>query len=74
MTTLTMRYIKGHFVVTSPDAPPMQVQVAPRSQGTGAKPHYPGSPSARVVRRNRKARPELFRRSGGPAVIRHVIH
>ena len=24
MTTFTMRYIKGHFVVTGPDVPPMQ--------------------------------------------------
>jgi hypothetical protein len=24
MTTFTMRYVKGHFVVTGPDGPPMQ--------------------------------------------------
>jgi hypothetical protein len=24
MTTFTMRYVKGHFVVTRPDVPPMQ--------------------------------------------------
>jgi hypothetical protein len=32
MTTLTMRYIKGHFVVTGPDIEP-PVQDAPRGQG-----------------------------------------
>ena len=32
MTTLTMRYVRGHFVVTAPDIEPV-IQVAPRSKG-----------------------------------------
>ena len=32
MTTLTMRYIRGHFVVTGPDISPMRFK-SPRSQG-----------------------------------------
>ena len=44
MTTLTMRCIKGDFVVTGPDVPPNAIQVAPRSKGLRATIHYPGSP------------------------------
>ena len=33
MTTLTLRYVKGDFVVTGPDIEPGPVQDAPRGQG-----------------------------------------
>jgi hypothetical protein len=32
MTTLTLRYRKGYFVVSGPDTQPDPVQVAPRSE------------------------------------------
>jgi hypothetical protein len=43
MTTFTMRYIKGHFVVTGPDVPPMQFKSRPEARDW-CKIHYPGSP------------------------------
>ena len=36
MTTFTMRYIKGHFVLTGPDVPPMQFKRVPKP-GNGAR-------------------------------------
>jgi hypothetical protein len=32
MTTLTMRYIKGDFVVTGPDVPPMRFKSRPEAR------------------------------------------
>ena len=43
MTTLTMRYIKGDFVVTGPDVPPMRFKSRPEARDW-CKIHYPGSP------------------------------
>ena len=43
MTTFTMRYIKGDFVVTGPDVPPMQFKSRAEARD-GCKAHYPGSP------------------------------
>ena len=43
MTTFTMRHIKGHFVVTGPDVPPMQFRSRPGARDW-CKIHYPGSP------------------------------
>jgi hypothetical protein len=54
MTTFTMRYIKGHFVVTGPDVPPMQFKSRPEARDW-CKTHYPGSPikeSGRDARRS----------------------
>jgi hypothetical protein len=43
MTTFTMRYIKGHFVLTGPDVPPMQFKSRVEAR-EWCKTHYPGSP------------------------------
>jgi hypothetical protein len=43
MTTFTMRYIKGHFVVTGSDVPPMQFKSRAEARDW-CKTHYPGSP------------------------------
>lgn len=48
MTTLTMRMIKGDFVVTGPDVGPMRFQPRPRL-GTGARRTIPARPSLRLV-------------------------
>jgi hypothetical protein len=32
MTTLTMRYVKGHFVITGPDVPPMKFKSRPEAR------------------------------------------
>ena len=37
MTTLTMRYIKGDFVVTGPDVPPMQFKSRPEARDSRCK-------------------------------------
>jgi hypothetical protein len=47
MTTFTMRYIKGHFVVTGPDVPPMQFKSRAEARDW-CKAHYPGSPVAKI--------------------------
>ena len=43
MTTLTLRYIKGDFVVTGPDIEPVQFKTR-REAKDGCVAHYPGSP------------------------------
>jgi hypothetical protein len=43
MTTFTMRYVKGHFVVTGPDVPPMQFKSRAEARDW-CKTHHPGSP------------------------------
>ena len=50
MTTFTMRYIKGHFVVTGPDVPPMQFKSRAEARDW-CKAHYPGSPLKESVPR-----------------------
>jgi hypothetical protein len=47
MTTLTMRYIRGHFVVTGPDISPMLFKSRPEATGW-CKTHYPGSPITEI--------------------------
>jgi hypothetical protein len=43
MTTFTMRYVNGHFVLTGPDVPPMQFKSRAEARDW-CKAHYPGSP------------------------------
>jgi hypothetical protein len=43
MTTLTMRYIKGDFVVTGPDIEPIRFKTR-REAKDWCVAHYPGSP------------------------------
>jgi hypothetical protein len=62
MTTFTMRYVKGHFVVTGPDVPPMQFSRAPK-RGTGAR---------RITPARRSRRAEGMRRSGRLGPTRKV--
>ena len=54
MTTLTMRYIKGDFVVTGPDVPPMQFKSRPEARDW-CKIHYPGSPIKQTEYASRRA-------------------
>lgn len=43
MTTLTLRRIKDHFVVSGPDIEPLYFKSRPEARGW-CKAHYPGSP------------------------------
>jgi hypothetical protein len=43
MTTLTLRYIKGDFVVTGPDIKPNRFKSRPEAKDWCVA-HYPGSP------------------------------
>jgi hypothetical protein len=43
MTTLTMRYIRGGFVVTGPDIEPVKFKTRREAKDWCAQ-HYPGSP------------------------------
>ena len=64
MTTLTMRYIKGRFVVTGSDISPMQF-ISRGEARDWCKTHHPGSPvtvigrdaSSRIMA-NAKGRPK----------------
>ena len=67
MTTFTMRSVKGHFVVTGPDIPPMQFKSRAEARDW-CKEHYPGSPvmvigrdASKRVTRGRPRRAELDR-------------
>ena len=48
MTTFTMRYVKGHFVLTGPDVPPMQFKSRAEARDWCTE-HYPGSRSRRAL-------------------------
>jgi hypothetical protein len=49
MTTLTMRYIKGHIVVTGPDIEPARFKTRPEAKDW-CRTRYPGSPIKESVR------------------------
>jgi hypothetical protein len=49
MTTLTMRYINGHFVVAGPDIEPAKFNRA-REAKAWCQTHYPGSPTTEFGR------------------------
>ena len=55
MTTLTMRMIKGNFVVTGPDVEPMKFKSRREARDWCARQH-PGSPIEEIGR-NRAAKP-----------------
>ena len=71
MTTLTLRYIKGDFVVTGPDIQPAKFK-SHREAKDWCQTHYPGFPiteigadlSSRVVARA-KGRPKEPKGSAG---------
>ena len=47
MTTLTMRMIKGHFVVSGPDVEPMKFKTRPEARDW-CRTHHPGSPITEI--------------------------
>jgi hypothetical protein len=47
MTVLTMRLIKGDFIVTGPDIPPMKFKSRPEARDW-CKTHHPGSPVTEI--------------------------
>ena len=47
MTTLTLRRIKDHFVVTGPDIEPTRFKSRPEARDW-CKAHYPGSPVTEI--------------------------
>ena len=59
MTVLTMRYLRGHFVVTGPDIEPQKFKSRRGAKDWCAE-HHPGSPikeiGANAVRRATKAK------------------
>jgi hypothetical protein len=54
MTTLTMRYTNGHFVVTGPDIQPAKFKSRPEARDW-CKTHYPGSPITEIGASGRAA-------------------
>ena len=47
MTTFTMRYVKGHFVLTGPDVPPTKFKSRAEARDW-CKTHHPGSPVTEI--------------------------
>ena len=47
MTTLTMRVVKGDFIVTGPDIAPMKFKSRPEARDW-CKTHHPGSPVTEI--------------------------
>ena len=47
MTTLTMRLVKGDFIVTGPDVEPMKFK-SRREAKDWCKAHHPGSPITEI--------------------------
>jgi hypothetical protein len=59
MTTLTMRLVKGHFIVSGPDVEPMKFK-SRREARDWCKTHHPGSPITEVgPRRQASATQEI---------------
>jgi hypothetical protein len=55
MTTLILRRIKDHLVLTGPDIEPMQFKTRPEARDW-CRSHYPGSPITEIGRdRSRRA-------------------
>jgi hypothetical protein len=50
MTTLTMRVVRGDFIVTGPDIEPMKFKSRPEARDWCLK-HHPGSPITEMRRR-----------------------
>ena len=55
MTTLTMRLVKGDFIVTGPDIEPMKFK-SRREARDWCKAHYPGSPVTEIGPGGQRAR------------------
>ena len=56
MTTLTMRMIKGHFVVSGPDVEPMKFKTRPEARDW-CRTHHPGSPITEIGRSGKRKPP-----------------
>ena len=63
MTTLTMRRIKGDFIVTGPDIEPMKFK-SRREAKDWCEAHYPGSPITRSGRNSFQAKVRAMPRKG----------
>jgi hypothetical protein len=66
MTTLTMRLIKGHFIVSGPDVEPMKFKSRREARGWCAQ-HHPGSPIEEIGPGGRRATPK---KPGAPSDAR----
>ena len=57
MTTLTMRLVRGDFIVTGPDIAPMKFKSRPEARDW-CKTHHPGSPITEVGPRGKRVAPK----------------
>jgi hypothetical protein len=60
MTTLTMRLVKGDFIVTGPDVEPMKFK-SRREAKDWCKAHHPGSPIRDRAERQARGTQETIR-------------
>ena len=57
MTTLTMRYMRGHFIVTTPDIEPVMFKSRHEAKDCCTE-HHPGSPIREVGANSSKTKPD----------------
>jgi hypothetical protein len=60
MTTLTMRYMKGNFVVTGPDIEPKKFKTRADARDW-CNVHHPGSPTREIVPIRKRAATRPFK-------------
>ena len=65
MTTLTMRLVKGDFIVTGPDIAPMKFKSRPEARDW-CKTHHPGSPVTEIGQGGKRPPKKTLRRRVGP--------
>jgi hypothetical protein len=63
MTTLTMRLVRGDFIVTGPDIAPMKFKSRPEARDW-CKTHHPGSPITEIGPGGKRAPPKKRERPG----------
>ena len=70
MTTLTMRLVKGDFIVTGPDIEPMKFKSRPEARDW-CKTHHPGSPITEIGPGGKRGAPKKRRPGEGASRISH---
>jgi hypothetical protein len=63
MTKLTMRMIKGDFIVTGPDVEPMKFKSRAEAR-EWCRTHHPGSPITEIGPGGKRAKPPARERDG----------
>ena len=72
MTTLTMRLVKGDFIVTGPDIAPMKFKSRPEARDW-CKTHHPGSPITEIGPGGKARRPRNRQSDRAGEGVKHSV-